>query len=117
MHSVLQALLAELSVLGFIAMSPPDQYRSGGRNSYCRYKDVSQVALLTGFCVEEGGFGCNNTNSSLAGISASMLTVPWLSGFGSWHGCSLGTFGVRVLAVAPRLLSHQICEAGLLGEG
>lgn len=24
-------------------------------------------------------------------VSASVLTVLWVSGFGSWHGCSLGT--------------------------
>lgn len=64
------------------------------------------MGISPGSCAEGEDFGCNYTNS-LSGLSVSIMTVLWVSGFGSCHGCSLGTLGMRILAGTPWLLSSS----------
>lgn len=89
MHLALQALPAELSVVGFVAVSNPDQYIGVMEGILVQMQRCQASGTSNWAVCRERGFGCNSTNCSLALIPVSMLTVSWMSGCGSWLGCSL----------------------------
>lgn len=91
------------------AVLPLEPCTSGKRGPQVQ---VQQVTLAAGFCVEEGLRRRATKQKPCHGISFH-ADSPVVSGFGCWHGCNLGSLGVRIHALTPR----KICEPGLLSEG